>query len=105
MVECDSNTVKAKKESNEVNPSARERKRPDYYGDYTYCLGDDMTNIDYCYKLVCNVPQTYTEAVTSVNANEWVNAMDEEMQSLQDNATFILTPLPVGKDVVGGGWV
>lgn len=64
-----------------------------------------MTKIDYCYRLMCNVPQTYVEAVMSVNAKQWVDAMDEEMQSLQDNVTFTLTTLPKGKNVVGGKWV
>ncbi len=40
-----------------------------------------------------------------MNANEWGNAMDEEMQSLKENGTFTLTNLPVGKEVVGGKWV
>ena len=31
--------------------------------------------------------------------------MDEEMHSLKENDTFILTPLPVGKQTVGGRWV
>ena len=83
----------------------RERRRPDYYGDHACGFEEDITNIDYCYRLLCNVPQTYTEAITSVNAKQWVDAMDEEMQSLQDNVTFTLTTLPKGKDVVGGKWV
>ena len=62
-----------------------------------------MTNVDY--RLMCNVPQTYKEAVTSVNAKKWVNAMDEEIELLEENATFTLTTLPEGKDVVGGKWV
>lgn len=56
-------------------------------------------------RLMYNVLQTYKEAVTSVNAEKWVNAMDEEIQSLEENATFTLTTLPEGKDVVGGKWV
>ena len=31
--------------------------------------------------------------------------MDEEIESLEENATFTLTTLPEGKDVVGGKWV
>lgn len=50
----------------------------------------EVTDIDYCYRLVCNVPQTYKDAVTSMNANAWVVAMDEEMQSLEENRTFTL---------------
>lgn len=65
----------------------RERRRPGYYGDHACGFEEDMTNIDYCDRLLCKVPQTYIEAVTSLNAKQWVDAMDEEMQSLKDNAT------------------
>lgn len=78
----------------------RERKKPDYYGDSAY--GFDITDIDDCYRLLCNVPQTYKEAVSSVNAKEWHNAMDEEMQALKDKVTFTLTTLPEGRYIVGG---
>ena len=81
---------------------ARERRRPDYYG-----VESDQAqiNIDYCYKMVCNVLQTFKQAVTSSNSREWVDAMDEEMKSLRDNDTFTLTTLPEGKNAVGGRWV
>lgn len=62
-------------------------------------------SIDYCYKMVSNVPQTFREAVTSSNSREWIDAMDEEMKSLRDNTTFTLTNLPEGKKAVGGRWV
>lgn len=35
----------------------------------------------------------------------WTDAMKEEMKSLTDNDTFSLTPLPRGKQAVGGRWV
>ena len=81
---------------------ARERRRPDFYG-----IDSDQVqiNIDYCYRMVCNVPQTFRDAVTLSNSREWVDAMDEEMKALRDNKTFTLTTLPVGKKAVGGRWV
>ena len=80
---------------------ARERRRPDFYG-----IDSDQVqiNIDYCYRMVCNVPQTFRDAVTLSNSREWVDAMDEEMKALRDNKTFTLTTLPVGKKAVGGRW-
>ncbi len=54
---------------------------------------------------MCNVPLTYRKAVTSSNSKEWVNAMDDETQSLRENDTFTLTTLPEGKKAVGGRWV
>lgn len=80
----------------------RERKRPDFYGVES---DEAQISIDYCYKMVCNVPKTFREAVTSSDSKEWVDAMDEEMKSLKDNKTFTLTTLPEGKKAVGGRWV
>lgn len=83
----------------------RERKKPDYFGDSVCSFEDDLTNIDYCYRLLCNLSQTYKDAVTSPDAKEWINAMDEELMSLKDNATFTLTTLPlylVGRGKGGG---
>lgn len=112
--EGESESVKVKSEetveNKEDRPAERrypdrERKKPDYYGDHACGFEEEITNIDYCYRLMCNVPQTYKEAVNSVNAKEWAGAMKEEMQSLKDNVTYTLTTLPEGKDVVGGKWV
>lgn len=64
-----------------------------------------MTNIDCCYRLMCNVPLTFREAVTSADSKEWVNVMDEEMQMLRENYTFTLTSLSEGKKAVGSRWI
>lgn len=42
------------------------RKRPAYFGDYVTEASDDQVQmtIDYCYRLVSNVPLTFSEAVT-----------------------------------------
>lgn len=61
--------------------------------------------IDYCYRAICGVPQTFEEAMRSANSKEWIKAMDEEVQSLNENNTFTLTSLPRGKKTVGGKWV
>jgi len=70
---CENQTQTDKPEKGR-NP-ARERKRPGYLSDYVCSFDGDEADIDYCYRLVCNVPQTYKEAVTSENAKEWVKAM------------------------------
>lgn len=35
----------------------------------------------------------------------WADAMQEEINSLVENETFTLTPLPRGEQAVGGRWV
>lgn len=102
------------KEDNQTRPDetnnehtrcpSRVRKKPGYLCDFV--LGDEsnnqvLTNIDYCYKLMYDIAMKFTDAVTSPDSKDWVNAMDEEMQSLRENDTVILTNLPEGKKAVG----
>ena len=87
----------------------RERKPPSYLCDYATedDSGDDDStpSVDYCYRAVCGVPLTFKQAMTSSQAGKWERAMDEEMQSLEENQTFTLTKLPEGRKTVGGRWV
>ena len=60
-----------------------------------------MMNTDYCYKLA-TFPQSYSDAMKSPDSVLWKEAMEEEMKSLNENETFILTTLPEGRTAVGG---
>lgn len=88
---------------------SRQRKPPSYLKDYTQeDSGEDdstLTSVDYCYRAVCGVLLTFKEAMASPEAGKWKRAMDEEIQSLEDNQTFTLTTLPEGRKTVGGRWV
>ena len=46
-------------------------------------------------------PQTYQEAIESSESENWKAAMREERDSLIENATFTLTTLPDGRNLVG----
>ena len=82
----------------------RNKKAPAYLADYETELEDQVSGIDFCYKVgVC--PRTYTEAMHSENSEKWQEAMREEMRSLEENETFILTNPPKDRKVVGGKWV
>lgn len=50
-------------------------------------------------------PQTVEEALSSPQAVEWKNAMDEEFSSLIKNDTWMLTELPAGKRALPSKWV
>ena len=52
-----------------------------------------------------STPASFTAAMQSENADEWKQAMDDEIQSLQENDTYDLVKLPEGKKTVGGRWV
>ena len=50
-------------------------------------------------------PATYTEAVASVERENWIVAMQEEMQSLEKNGTWEVVPLPKQKKDVRCKWI
>ena len=76
----------------------RKKIPPKRLEDYAYC------NIDSCYK-VSNVPNTYNQAIKSADAELWMEAMDSEMKSLNENRTFTIIPLPKDRKPVGSRWV
>lgn len=74
-----------------------------------YEVGEDDNEVvkavvHYCCK-VTDVPPTYEDAISSKESHYWKKAMDEEIQALRDNDTYLLTPLPEGRTAVGGKWV
>ena len=50
-------------------------------------------------------PNHYQEAVHSMNAAQWRQAMDEEMNALHQNNTWTLVALPPGRTAIGSKWV
>ena len=50
-------------------------------------------------------PECYAEAMEDEHKKEWVDAMQDEMQSLYDNHTFELVKLPKGKKALKNRWV
>ena len=118
---CPKETQEARTETDDTNTQTgkgaegqnrrcpqRERKRPQYLEDYeckVQCDDQKYVNIDYCYRVMCNVPNTFKEAMNSAESKLWTDAMQEEMNYLKENDTFTLTTLPEGKNAVGGRWV
>jgi transposase InsO family protein len=50
-------------------------------------------------------PSSFNEAISGSEADEWIGAMGEEIESLHKNQTWALAPLPKGKKLVGCKWV
>ncbi len=50
-------------------------------------------------------PSSWTEAIHSPEADKWRKAAEEEYQSLQENQTWNLMKLPVGRQAVTSKWV
>jgi hypothetical protein len=49
-------------------------------------------------------PRSYKEALSSHDADRWMDAMKEEYKSLMLNRTWTLCELPAGANVVGTAW-
>lgn len=50
-------------------------------------------------------PKNHNDAVTIVNSEKWITAMNEEFESLLANKTWSLVPLPIGRQAIGSKWV
>ena len=50
-------------------------------------------------------PSCFQEACKVDHSEEWKNAMEEEMNSLQENKTWELVNLPKGKNTLQNKWV
>ena len=72
--------------------STRQRKETSF--------GDDF----YTY-LVEGEPMNYYEAVSSLHAKSWEKAIKTEIDSLNQNKTWILVDLPLGAKPIGCKWV
>ena len=81
----------------------RNRRQPEHLRDYV--VEDQVCNVDFCYIENICIPNTYEEAVQSLEADNWKEAMDDEINSLQENEMYMIVPLPKDKQAVGGRWV
>lgn len=50
-------------------------------------------------------PETYKEAMNSENSIHWKQAMDTEIESLQENQTWTLTTLPKDAKTIPSKWI
>lgn len=50
-------------------------------------------------------PKTVSEALSSKDKQKWSQAMQEEMDSLKKNGTWVLSKLPEGRSAIGCKWV
>ena len=77
----------------------RQRKRPDFFVVKSFEFG----GVDYCCTL-CTIPTNYTEAINSVNSNNWILVMKREFVSFVENNTFEWQKAQRNKNIVGSRW-
>jgi hypothetical protein len=50
-------------------------------------------------------PRSYHKAIASPTSNEWMKAMNEEIESMRTNQVWDLVDLPPGRKAIGNKWV
>ncbi|KAH9678917.1 hypothetical protein KPL71_025907 [Citrus sinensis] len=85
---------------------ARDRERREIKAPKKYAYADLIAYaLTAAHELDYDEPKTYKEAVSGKNADQWLKAMKEEMDSLYKNDTWTLVEKPDRKKVVGCKWV
>jgi len=57
------------------------------------------------YTTITSEPTTYSDALSGPNSQQWKEALHEELDSLFDNKTWVITTLPSGHTTVKCKWV
>ncbi|RDY13434.1 hypothetical protein CR513_01654, partial [Mucuna pruriens] len=80
--------------------SIRERRHaiPD---DYIIFLQEHEDDID----LIEDDPINFCQAMQSSNSQKWIDAMKDELKSMQDNDVWDLVELPEGVKPIGCKWI
>ena len=52
-----------------------------------------------------NKPNTYKEALNSINRNNWLKAIEIEIKELERQNTWDITNLPYNRTALKGKWV
>ncbi|KAL0307563.1 UNVERIFIED_CONTAM: Retrovirus-related Pol polyprotein from transposon RE1 [Sesamum angustifolium] len=93
----------------EFRRSQRPRKAKKLDPDFLYFIVEGDINILLNRILVLLTvegdPKTFIEAMTSRDVAFWKEAVNDEMDSLLANNTWVLTDLPPGSKVIGCKWV
>ncbi|CAM8994640.1 unnamed protein product [Rhodiola kirilowii] len=75
------------------------------YADYTTNVLEYAFLVSEMIKHEISVPETFEEAVNCRHATEWINAMHDEIKSMNDNKTWKLIPLPKNARAIACKWI
>jgi hypothetical protein len=92
-----------------VTHTPRERHLPSRYGKWIYPENRNfyagMAKIRESSIPVPTEPKTYLQATKSLHADQWLEAMQQEYNSLIHNGTWSLIDLPAGRNAIHNKWV
>ena len=80
----------------------RNRQRPEYLKDYVTLM--ETQSMIYCYNVVCEIPNSYQEAINSPESEHWKGAMENELESLKRHDVYTEVQ-PPSRGIVDGKWV
>ncbi|CAI5996503.1 unnamed protein product [Closterium sp. NIES-65] len=85
---------------------ARRTPRPNpKYADYSLVVEDDEEGEDAMCFMADFTPTTYREAMETLQAGNWTQALNGEYESIIENDVYDLVPLPPNSYTVGSRWV
>ncbi|CAI5482908.1 unnamed protein product [Closterium sp. Yama58-4] len=88
--------------------STRARRAPhpnQKYADYSLVVEDDEEGGDAMCFMADFTPTTYCEAMETLQASNWTQALNKEYESIIENDVYDLVPLPPNIYTVGSWWV
>ena len=87
----------------QVRRSGREKGAPTRLNYQT--LGQPQVNLAYCFMTSLEDPLTLQDVLSRPDKEEWLKAIDSEMQSLYENNTWTLVDLPKDRKAIGSKWI
>ena len=96
-------------ETLEVRKSKRGRIAKDFDSDFQLYLVEGSREevglqYSYCYSIEED-PKSFKEAMESRDAAFWKEAIDDELSSILENNTWVLSDLPPGSKPLGSKWI
>jgi hypothetical protein len=79
---------------NHQNSGSKSQRRPSVILKDHYVLSVDDINLQ-------DDPLNFKEAINSNDANEWIEAMNDEINSIKNNDVWRLTNLPIQRKAIG----
>ena len=95
--------------SADTSRPSRQKNPPPYLDDFVCSANNGFAGFSgdrfFMLSSTSSVPSSYIAAIKSPEADQWQQAMDDEINSLEENETYDLVNLPEGKSLVKGRWV
>ena len=88
------NNIPEPEEDMQHRAGSRPRNPPNHYGEWVFSVESEESE-----------PKTVKQALSSSHADDWSNAMSNEVNSLKKNNVWTLVELPAGRKAIGSKWI